>query len=167
MRMFVCADPHFGHVNILKYAGRPFATIEEHDAELVRRWNSVVGKDDSVWLLGDVVMNKRRIEPLMQLNGSIHLVMGNHDNHGEDWPGMSIFASRHGAVKYGGYLLTHYPVHPVQVAFVKGNIHGHMHDKKIDDPRYINVSMEHIEYTPQPLDQVISKHQKMMKEYVG
>ena len=36
------SDTHWGHANILKYDNRPFATIDEHDEELVRRWNAVV-----------------------------------------------------------------------------------------------------------------------------
>lgn len=45
-RVFVIADTHFHHSKILEFEkeSRPFNTIEEHDAELIYRWNSVVKK---------------------------------------------------------------------------------------------------------------------------
>ena len=52
-RVFVTADHHWGHANILGYCDRPFDNVEEMDAEMVRRWNEVVGSDDEVFHLGD------------------------------------------------------------------------------------------------------------------
>ena len=55
--VFFISDTHFGHKGILTFSGtkefRKFDSIEEHDAELVRHWNSVVGKNDTVFHLGD------------------------------------------------------------------------------------------------------------------
>ena len=53
---FVTGDTHFGHRRINELAGRPFATVEEMDAELFRRWNAVVGVDDVVLHLGDLAL---------------------------------------------------------------------------------------------------------------
>ena len=41
MSVFFLADTHFGDGNILRYENRPFATVEEMDRELIRRWNAV------------------------------------------------------------------------------------------------------------------------------
>ena len=54
MSVFFIADTHFGDGNILRYENRPFATVEEMDQELVRRWNQKVGEKDTVFHLGDV-----------------------------------------------------------------------------------------------------------------
>jgi len=35
------------------------------------------------------------------------------------------------------------------------NIHGHLHANRIDDSRYINVSVEQINYTPVEVDSLI------------
>jgi calcineurin-like phosphoesterase family protein len=76
------SDTHFGHANILKYDQRPFATIEAHDVELVRRWNLVVGRGDTVYHLGDVAWHSG-VERINDLLGSLHgtkiLILGNHD----------------------------------------------------------------------------------------
>lgn len=51
--VFFTADPHFGHTNIIRYENRPFASAEEMDQELIRRWNETVSPEDTVYLLGD------------------------------------------------------------------------------------------------------------------
>ena len=76
------SDTHFGHANILKYDRRPFATIEEHDAALIRRWNAVVEPGDVVYHLGDFTWHSKvpDIERLLtQLHGTKILITGNHD----------------------------------------------------------------------------------------
>lgn len=80
-KMFFVSDTHFLHENIIKYCKRPFNSIEEHDNELIRRWNEKVPEDGIVFHLGDVAFgNPERVnEILKQLNGKIYLVIGNHD----------------------------------------------------------------------------------------
>jgi predicted phosphohydrolase len=81
MSIFFTADTHFGHANVIKYAKRPFASAHDMNMELVRRWNEVVQPKDTVYHLGDVGLcppnSLQRI--LERLNGTIHLVIGNHD----------------------------------------------------------------------------------------
>ena len=36
-KVFFTSDLHFGHENVLRFDDRPFASVEEMDAELVRR----------------------------------------------------------------------------------------------------------------------------------
>lgn len=63
-----------------RYCSRPFATVEDMNDEMVKRWNSVVRPDDIVYYLGDFSLAKRPVEyfaPL--LHGEKHLIMGNHD----------------------------------------------------------------------------------------
>lgn len=75
------ADLHFQHTNALSFDNRPFKTIEEHDAELIRRWNNAVDIDDDVYVLGDISWaNPTKTEEIFnQLNGNKHLIIGNHD----------------------------------------------------------------------------------------
>jgi calcineurin-like phosphoesterase family protein len=60
-RVFVTSDTHFGHKRVIEFeaAHRPFATIEEHDRELIARWNATVKPKDTVWHLGDVYFGGR------------------------------------------------------------------------------------------------------------
>ncbi len=56
-------------------------TVEKHDEDLIRKWNNKVGKTDRVYHLGDFAWGSvDRIKRLVdRLNGSITLVLGNHD----------------------------------------------------------------------------------------
>lgn len=78
-KVFFTSDTHFSHEFVAQTRG--FVSAEEHDARVVRAWNSVVSKRDTVWHLGDVGMGsiKRFRDTLDQLNGTIHLITGNHD----------------------------------------------------------------------------------------
>ena len=68
---YFIADLHLGHKNIIRFDStrehRPFATIEEHDAELIRRWNAVVRPVDKVWVLGDVAFGKASLLSLIHI----------------------------------------------------------------------------------------------------
>lgn len=78
---FVTADTHFSHARISELAGRPFATVEQMDAELIHRWNDTVGPDDVVLHLGDVALGpiQESLALTAQLHGRRFLVPGNHD----------------------------------------------------------------------------------------
>lgn len=81
-RTFFTSDLHFGHENIIKYCKRPWATVQEMDEALIANWNSVVGKEDEVWNLGDAgfcCSDTHLLQCLKRLNGKHHFVMGNHD----------------------------------------------------------------------------------------
>lgn len=79
MTVFYTSDTHFGHANILKYTDRPWSTVDEMDAGLIERWNSVVGPGDTVYHMGDVIMNMRSLDRIQYLNGNLILMAGNHD----------------------------------------------------------------------------------------
>lgn len=81
MRTFFTSDLHLGHERINELADRPFGSVEEADEELVRRWNSVVMNEDTVYVLGDIAMGnlERSLAKVAQLNGLKFLVPGNHD----------------------------------------------------------------------------------------
>lgn len=81
-RVHFTADLHFGHANIIRFCGRPWATIDEHDRCLVQNWNAVVGPRDIVYVVGDFAYkaHPQRLRALFDaLRGRKHLVIGNHD----------------------------------------------------------------------------------------
>lgn len=150
---FLIGDTHFGHKKIIQFESeyRRFSSIEEHDQTLVDNWNSVVSSRDTVWHLGDVLFGKHSFEILGRLNGTKKLVSGNHDSYPtSDY--LKYFNKVFGAAQVAGCVLTHIPVHESQFGRYKANIHGHLHSKRLLDPRYICVSAELINLTPVSLE---------------
>lgn len=81
MAVFFTADTHFGHSNVIRYCNRPFKDAQEMDEVLINNWNRVVSKEDTVYHLGDFAFAdaRRWSQIVLQLNGRIHLIRGNHD----------------------------------------------------------------------------------------
>jgi len=83
LNYFFTADTHFGHANIIRYCNRPFSSVEEMDVEIIKKWNSKVGKNDTVFHLGDFAFGKTEFDfnkYYNALNGKIVFIKGNHDS---------------------------------------------------------------------------------------
>ena len=80
-KYFWTSDYHFNHTNVIQYSNRPFATVQEMNDVMSRNHNSVVGRNDMVFILGDFAFAKPgEIEAIVQqLNGQKYLIFGNHD----------------------------------------------------------------------------------------
>lgn len=150
-RVFVISDTHFGHRKIIDPAlegrVRIFDSIEDHDNELIERWNAKVNKRDTVWHLGDVLFGQHSFGILGRLDGVKKLVLGNHDRYpiaryAEHFSKIVGSASLHGCI------MTHIPIHPDNLARFGANVHGHLHSRKLSDPRYVNVCCEHTNLAP-------------------
>ena len=154
-KTFLIADTHFGHSNILTFKRnngeflRVFPTIEEHDEKLIENWNSVVSSHDKVYHLGDVGFKSfsKLSLILSRLNGTKILIKGNHDGFKLSQY-QQHFKDVRGTHQLDKFLLSHIPIHPESLSRWKGNIHGHVHDNSLPDSRYINVSVENINYVP-------------------
>lgn len=80
--IFFIGDMHLGHANAIRFDLRPFETVEEMDAELIRRWKAKVRPEDTVYVLGDMIWKSRgndAHEILRELPGKIILIKSNHD----------------------------------------------------------------------------------------
>ena len=159
------ADLHLGHTNMALKRG--FTTVEEHDEYIIEKFNSVVSKRDVTYILGDVTMEKSAPYHLLdRLNGMKHVVLGNHDRRQDVKKLLEHVESVAGMIQYKGIMLTHCPIHPMELDYrFSRNIHGHIHDKQvmldapmapmeIPDERYICVSCERVDYTPKTLEEL-------------
>jgi calcineurin-like phosphoesterase family protein len=125
------------------------------DEWMVERWNARVQPQDMIWHLGDVYMGRRHPETLLRrLNGRKKLIIGNHDK-----PLDPVLAKTFDTITYwhrmDNIVMTHCPLHPsMLIGGLATNVHGHIHDRVIGDGRYINVSVEQIEYAPIELSEL-------------
>lgn len=145
--VYLISDTHFGHNNYKKFV--PWIadmTHQEYIDIVIARWNSVINKGDTVWVLGDAAWNGKGLTYFNELNGTKHLVRGNHDRL-STLSYLRFFNSVHGIVKVNGYWLSHCPIHPDELRGHK-NIHGHVHQNELGDPRYIYVGADKLEGYP-------------------
>ena len=178
MSIFFTADNHFGHSKSLSFIQpdgsplRPFSSCEEMDETMVEKWNLKVGKNDTIYHLGDVAIPRQSIKILGRCNGRKILIKGNHDTYRiqdylpyfEDIRGACFF--RPGSIFAGGLVLTHIPVHPDNLqGHYRGNVHGHLHchqviDNGQVDRRYFNACVERNNFSPVALEDVVSYFSK-------
>lgn len=82
MNTFFSSDYHFYHTNIIRYQSRPFDSVDEMNQGLIDNNNSVVGKKDTLYIVGDIAIGATPLEIaniLNQMNGRKILIVGNHD----------------------------------------------------------------------------------------
>ena len=162
--IWLISDTHFNHRNILTFKDddgnliRPnFTNVHDMDEHMVECWNSVVKDGDIVYHLGDVYFGELG-QLLNRCRGRKRLILGNHDA-GKDQHLLRSFSKIQMWRMFPefGLLLTHVPVHPSSLErkdFTLRNVHGHLHQRKIDDTRYTNVSVECINYTPVNIEEL-------------
>ena len=158
-RVFFTSDLHFGHTNLCRHIRNMSA--EESDELIIRNWNKKVTKRDIVYMNGDFTMEKPAIisKYVKQLHGEIRIIGGNHDTVPCCKEFLRLGIQVVGNIEYKGFLLSHVPLHPREVDFFLGNIHGHIHDKTVDlGYKYINVNTEFHNYTPVLFDDLFGAY---------
>jgi calcineurin-like phosphoesterase family protein len=160
-KKFVISDHHFGHAGIIDFESRPFSHVEEMTETMIEKWNSVVAQEDIVYHLGDFsFLNQEKTGSILnRLNGYKILIMGNHDRgRTRLWWLEAGFqeVSEHALVYNGFFFLSHEPMYMNKhMPYV--NIHGHIHGQKYEGNQYINVCVEHLNYTPILMDTLIKQ----------
>jgi len=149
MKIWIIADTHFYHENIKKFQGRP----DDFNEQIIKNWNRVVGYDDLVIHLGDVIFGLNKEEQLPSLMATLPgkkvLCRGNHD------PKPTIWYMERGFDFVCDYFVSediafsHAPLTPLppqtlihEQRAVKWNIHGHFHKPK---QRELTDNQKHID----------------------
>jgi len=189
--IFLISDTHFGLGEYFKYfqikmrrtnpeTGELFHDADEMEELIIRRWNGVVGKDDTMISIGDFAWAGEWGDPrdkriwmgacdlyqryLDKLQGRKILVHGNHDP----------FDMGDNVLYYGGrmFYLMHDP--GKRLEFIPENwkgwvIHGHHHwvpdydDEKTTfypfingEKKVINVACDVIDFTPVTIESILA-----------
>lgn len=83
-KVWFTSDLHFGHRNVIRFCDRPYENEKEMGEKLIENWNSCVGDNDIVFVLGDTFWfnDSRSIKKVLdQLKGkTIYMLPGNHDD---------------------------------------------------------------------------------------
>lgn len=156
MRTWFISDTHFDHKNIIRFCHRPFKSVDEMNAIMLRNWNLAIAPEDLVYFLGDMSYGRGSRKPiwwLERLTGRIIFIRGSHDHGIYSY---SILPNVLRVAKYEVIELNRIPVmlvhNPATITNWHGwIIHGHVHDKWpfIDRVRkHINVSVDVTGYRP-------------------
>jgi len=159
---YVISDLHLDHKNIIKFCDRPFKNVDEMNEAIVKNWNKTVGKEDTVFYLGDMSYGKgsrRAGYWLKQLNGNIVFIRGNHERLGRRIGHKQLILDYKGTRFY----LIHDPaLKPAD--WTEWLIHGHKHNSDLKGfpllnkkNKTINVSAELLNYTPIKIDKLIKE----------
>lgn len=189
---YYIADLHFGHENVLAFDNRPFKDIEEHDKELINRWNHVVGYDDDVYVLGDISWYNatKTIEIFEQLNGIKHLIIGNHDGRllkNRELRNLFVEITHYKKIQSdhdSAIILSHYPIpcfdqHLYGAYHLYGHVHNSFEWNIMQRVRYeietlyekkcnmfnVGCMMPYMDYTPQTLEDILYEYEKW-KEFL-
>lgn len=169
MAIWVCSDLHLQHKNIIHLCRPQFKTIEEHDEYIIKQFNNTVGKDDLVYILGDVGFTPK--DSLTQLVKRLHgrkiLIVGNHDRLNPcQYQSMGfIEVIRHPVYYNNNIILSHLPIKEAFESDTVINIHGHIHQHKFTLPNYFNVNIELNDYKPINMEVFEQKAQQMCKQF--
>lgn len=168
MVIYFSSDTHYFHKNVIQYCQRPFENVDVMNDLLIENWNDIVKNDDTVYFLGDLSFGSRDETKniLHELNGTKHLILGNHDEKfSKAWWLSAGFTTVH---DYRNicldhevmFTMCHYPYNSY------GNPHfakpdaksypglcGHVHERWKVKENTINVGVDVWNYTP------VSEHQ--------
>jgi calcineurin-like phosphoesterase family protein len=162
-KVFFTADHHFGHEAIIRFANRPFSTVDIMNDEMVSRWNKVVSDEDDVFHLGDFSFYEgQRFFPL--LKGKKHLILGNHDNRKVidlPWESRSHYKELvrvHEGKPYK-IILFHYPIEEWNGHFHGNSLHfhGHVHARplKSNTSFRVDVGVDCFDFKPVTLSEIL------------
>lgn len=174
--VYFTSDLHIGHDKDFIWRPRGFSSIKEHDTEIIKRWNSVITPEDTVYILGDLCMSGNETEwdrVYKVLNGEKIVIWGNHDtnnkiNKYQNEYGMTYIglAALYKYNKKKMFYLSHYPtlVGNFKEERFFWNLSGHTHSSnKFEFGQYsiYNVAMDAHNCTPVSIEQII----KDIEEY--
>jgi calcineurin-like phosphoesterase family protein len=160
------SDPHLAHPKSITFLGRRhFVDLPHMDREIVNGWNSVVGDNDLVYVLGDFAFGDQAcvLRAIQDLKGRIVLIRGNHDTDHK----LEAFESRLEAVhvlhtieildaeapkQRRKLILFHYPIECWEGRYSdqSWHLHGHTHATMPlqSAPGRLNLSAEWTDFKP-------------------
>ncbi len=171
MNCWWASDYHFSHFNIIRYCGRPFATVEEMNETIIRKHNERVKSEDTVFFLGDFIFKggkeggeQRALNFEKRLNGKFIFIKGNHDRNNSL---NAIITKMY--IHYGAKDIC--MIHKPEDADLSvpwnfcGHVHQHYKVKRLDKKSLIvNLSVDVWDFYPIAFKQITSAISDFLKE---
>lgn len=174
---FFTSDTHFGHRKVIRYCARPFLVdpakgydddanldVDAMDEAMIANWNATVKPEDTVYHLGDFALcSKERMQVVRaRLNGTIHLILGNHDRASKTFYRKIGFAGvtkeLTGIIEGLRVKMRHHPpARPTdEDAGFDLILCGHVHEKWKSRGKVINVGVDQWGFMPVTVDRLLA-----------
>lgn len=178
-KIYYVSDYHFDH-ELARNRSRSdwFSDVSQMNEAMIKRHNRKVSPEDSVYILGDlVVCEEERIEERLEatvgrLYGHLHLILGNHDYKYKESNVLNKYfetINESAIIKDEGrwVQLYHYPVlswyRKHKGAF---HVYGHLHNETkgveylilCKEPKALNACVEVTDYEPCTLEELVRKN---------
>ena len=166
MTIWVTADAHWNHLNIIGFCGRPYTgpdgqpDVKAMNQDLIARWNARVKPEDTVYVIGDFALGPARLvdEYLRVLIGHKILIRGNHDRLSKGRYLRAGFEEVHKHLWLGPYLLMHRPADALLLLATEKRhaiiLCGHVHDRWAQSNGCINVGVDVRQFQPVMLEEL-------------
>lgn len=171
-KIWLTSDFHFGHNREFIYRPRGYDSIYKMNEGLLSKFNSRIGENDIVYILGDLVLGGPEspcIEYIKDLKGHLNIILGNHDTNRriemyKQIPSVETIQYST-TIKYKGYhfYLSHYPTltsngkdESLRKCLI--NLYGHTHQSTnffYDLPYMYHVGVDSHDGYPVLLDDII------------
>lgn len=166
--IYFISDTHFNHENIIKYCNRPFNNSIDMNEAIINNYNSTIKDDDTVYHLGDFAFGSKEelINLRSRLKGNVYLIRGNHDMKGSmfyESVGFNVLVNAPIRLDEHKLILSHRPLSDNQIPQGYINVHGHIHNKLLNDEypsneysksKHFNVSVDANNFKPVSLERV-------------
>lgn len=170
-KIWLTSDTHFEHDKDFVWKARGFENVSKMNQAIVKNWNAVVGVEDTVYLLGDVMLGDRErgLYHLKQLKGNIYIAFGNHDTDGRIEDYLKCHNVRDVQMGYRikvpgkrTAFLTHYPTVTDNMGDLRTlNFYGHTHQENSNFfqnyPNMYHVGMDSHSCTPVLLEDALEE----------
>jgi len=169
MTEYFTADEHYGHDQIITHCRRPYKNTQLMVRDIVRKHNSIVIEEDTVYHVGDFAFagpdRSTYVEQLLKrLNGTHILILGNHDRIAPmklvDVGFQSVHTSLIMDIAGHTVVMVHDPaiwncvsnMDPLPIF-----VHGHVHNvwKTIIEKKMVNVGVDLWNFYPVSFEQIL------------
>ena len=164
--IYLTADNHFYHENIIKFTNRPFSDVDEMNQTMIDNWNNITNDDSIIYHLGDFTLHDHTYANsiIPQLNGMIIFITPNF-HHDKRWFGRDYVTKSKHVVIYEYPLqlmkidlgqerplkitLSHYPLEEWESSYHGAlHFHGHSHGNLPVKENRVDVGVDCWDFTP-------------------
>lgn len=164
--IYFTSDQHLGHPSIISMQNRPFQDVEDMNRTIINNYNSVVHKDDVVYILGDICHRltvEKANDLISELKGRKILITGNHDKKYDEKLFEEIYDFKTVSLNGKYFSLMHYPMLSWPKSYHGSyQLHGHIHARndynlknKTDGIRRYDVGVDANGFYPVSVERII------------